>query len=74
MMFRTFVTYGGFIFSVMTVYLPGDPHGVDGIRVPPGVLARELGAAPGEGIWAVGEQVAMLLFAIRRRQIVLWAP
>ena len=58
----------------MTVYWPGNRHGEWGIRVPPGVLARELGAAPGEGVWAVGDEAGMLLLAIRRRQIVLWAP
>ena len=46
----------------------------DAIRVPPGVLARELGSPPGQGILAVGREIGLLLLAIRRRQIVLWGP
>ena len=40
----------------------------EAIRVPPGILARELGSSPGQGILAVGvEEIGHLLVAIRRR-------
>ena len=52
-----------------------DGREVEAIRVPPGILARELGSPPGQGILAVGmEEIGPLLIAIRRRDIVLWAP
>ena len=54
--------------------LADDGREDDAIRVPPGILARELGAPPGEGIIAIGGEMGLLLLAIRRGHIVLCGP